>query len=298
MTNPNDVYVSREALEQDDIPVLGVCLGHQGLAYFHGGKIKHAPVPFHGRVSTIHHDGSRLFEGLPRSFDAVRYHSLVVCPESLPDQLLVTARTECGLIMGLRHVSRPKWGVQFHPESILTSHGMRIISNFRDEVYRYAGKEPPSRHLQSIASNHVAKAAPTSRIRSGRHTRYGIQLQAFTRRLTGFDLDPEKVFLSLYADRDNCFWLDSQSTGQDRARFSFMGCAGEDLVLKYDATDAASDVGSARYLAALEVPARKRNCCSLRRRVAVRISRRLCRLYELRDEDGIRSSNDSQDRHP
>jgi para-aminobenzoate synthetase len=160
VTNPNDVHVSRNALEQNDIPVLGVCLGHQGLAYFHGGEIKHAPVPFHGRISTIYHDGSALFEGLPPSFDAVRYHSLVVCPQSLSDQLVVTARTECGLIMGLRHVSLPKWGIQFHPESILSSHGMRIISNFRDEAYRRAGKKVPSRRLQSVATNHSLRPLP------------------------------------------------------------------------------------------------------------------------------------------
>jgi para-aminobenzoate synthetase len=245
VTNPNDVHISRDAVEQDDIPVLGVCLGHQALAYFHGGEIRHAPVPFHGGISTIHHDDSRLFEGLPPSFNAVRYHSLVVCPRSLPDELIVTARTECGLIMGLRHMSRPKWGVQFHPESILSSHGMQIISNFRDEAYRHVRKEVPSRRLQSIAADRVAQAVPAARIRSG-------QRAMFTDRLTGSDLDPESVFLTLYADRDNCFWLDSQSAGQDNARFSFMGCAAEGSVLTYDATDAASDVAAASYLAALE----------------------------------------------
>jgi para-aminobenzoate synthetase len=252
VTNPNDVHVSRDALEQDDIPVLGICLGHQGLAYFHGGEIKHAPVPFHGRVSSIRHDGSRLFEGVPPSFNAVRYHSLVVCPQSLPAQLIVTARTECGLIMGLRHVSLPKWSVQFHPESILSSHGMRLISNFRDEAYRHAGKKVPSRRLPSAATNRVTEAASAARIQSGRRVGGSIQVQAFTRRLTGSDLDPENVFLSLYADRDNCFWLDSQCVGQDTAHFSFMGCAVEGSVLTYDATDAASDEAAARYLAALE----------------------------------------------
>jgi para-aminobenzoate synthetase len=252
VTNTNDVHVSRDALEQNDIPVLGVCLGHQGLAYFHGAEIKHAAVPFHGRISTIHHDGSALFEGLPPSFDAVRYHSLVVCPQSLPDQLEVTARTECGLIMGLRHVSLPKWGVQFHPESILSSHGMRIISNFRDAAARYAQKRVSSRQLQSGATGRVTEAASVPRIQSGRRVGDSIQLQAFTRRLTGTDLDPENVFLSLYAARDNCFWLDSQSAGQDTARFSFMGCAVEGSVLTYDATDAASDEAAARHLAVLE----------------------------------------------
>jgi para-aminobenzoate synthetase len=241
VTNPNDVHVSRGALEQDDVPVLGVCLGHQGLAYFHGGQIEHAPVPFHGRISTIYHDGSQLFEGLPPSFNVVRYHSLIVRPESLPDQLIVTARTECGLIMGLRHVSRPKWGVQFHPESILTSYGMQIIRNFRNEAYRYAGKEIPVRAFQSAACSRAAMDAATGRIRGRRC--------AFTRQLTGLDLDPGNVFLSLYADRDNCFWLDSQSVEQDTARFSFMGCAVEAAVLKYDER---GPPRTSRHLASLE----------------------------------------------
>ncbi|HXW48508.1 MAG TPA: chorismate-binding protein, partial [Xanthobacteraceae bacterium] len=252
VTNPNDVHVSKDALEQNEIPVLGVCLGHQGLAYLYGGEIEHAPVPVHGRISTIHHDGSRLFEGLPPSFDAVRYHSLVVCTQSLPEQLIVTARTECGLIMGLRHVSRPKWSVQFHPESILSSHGMRIISNFRDEAYRHAGKEVPSGHLRSTAIDRVAAAGPAAGTPTGRPAANTVELQIFTERLAASNLDTESVFLSLYTERDNCFWLDSQSPGQDTARFSFMGCAAEGCVLTYDASDAASDVAAASYLAALE----------------------------------------------
>jgi len=252
VTNPNDVHVSRDALEQDDIPVLGICLGHQGLAYFHGGEIKHAPVPFHGRISTIHHDGSRLFDGLPPSFDAVRYHSLVVCPQSLPDQLIVTARTDRDLVMGLKHVTLPKWGLQFHPESILSSHGMQIIANFRDEAYRHARKEVPSRSLQSAAPDRVAAVAPAGRIQSGRRVGDNVKLQIFAERLTCSNFDPESVFLSLYAARDNCFWLDSQSAGHATARFSFMGYAVKGSVLTYDATDAASDVAAARYLAALE----------------------------------------------
>jgi para-aminobenzoate synthetase len=175
VTNPNDVHVSRDALEQDDIPVLGVCLGHQGLAYFHGGQIEHAPAPFHGRISIVHHDGSQLFEGLPPSFDVVRYHSLIVRPESLPDQLIVTAWTECGLVMGLRHVSRPKWGIQFHPESILTSYGMQIIRNFRNEAYRYVGKEIPVRAFHLASGSRAAVDAATRRIRGRRRVRDGLR---------------------------------------------------------------------------------------------------------------------------
>lgn len=251
VTNPNDFHVSRDALIQDEFPVFGVCLGHQGLAHVYGGEVKHAPVPFHGRKSTVQHDGSGMFQGLPPNFDAVRYHSLVVCPESLPSQLVVTARTECGLIMGLRHVSRPKWGVQFHPESILTSHGLQLIANFRDEAYRYARKEVPPRRLHSLVGN-GGDGGAARRDRSVRSAGEGRrELQTFTRRLTT-SVDAESVFLRLYADRDNCFWLDSQAVREGMSRFSFMGCASERALLTYGAADAASDGGGERYLAVLE----------------------------------------------
>ncbi|OJH34842.1 aminodeoxychorismate synthase component I [Cystobacter ferrugineus] len=251
VTNPKDFNVSRDALEQDEFPVFGVCLGHQGLAYIYGGEITHAPVPFHGRTSTIYHDGTGVFLGLPPSFDAVRYHSLVVRPESLPANLVVTARTECGLIMGLRHVSRPKWGVQFHPESILTAHGLQLISNFRDEAYRYAGKEVPSRRPHSTAGNGVGAGAARRDPSARRTPERRRELQTFTRRLAT-SLEAETVFLGLYAGREHCFWLDSQSVREGISRFSFMGCVPEGSLLTYGAAEAASEGGAERYLAALE----------------------------------------------
>ena len=111
-------------------PVLGVCLGHQAIGQAFGGKIVRAPAPMHGKVSEIRHDGSGVFAGLPNPFPATRYHSLVVEPESLPPSLKVTARTAEGEIMALAHQSLPVWGVQFHPESILTVDGKRLLQNF------------------------------------------------------------------------------------------------------------------------------------------------------------------------
>ena len=115
-------------------PVLGVCLGHQAIAQAFGGRIVRAPELMHGKLSPIEHDGEGLFEGLPAPFMATRYHSLVAEPASLPACLQVTARTADGVIMGLAHRELPVHGVQFHPESIATEHGHRLLRNFRARV--------------------------------------------------------------------------------------------------------------------------------------------------------------------
>jgi para-aminobenzoate synthetase component II len=109
---------------------LGVCLGHQAIGAAFGGDVVLAPAIMHGKTSDIFHDGRTIFEGLPSPFRATRYHSLVVSPESLPACLEISARTEDGIIMGLRHREMTVEGVQFHPESILTEVGMKLLSNF------------------------------------------------------------------------------------------------------------------------------------------------------------------------
>ncbi|GIX05450.1 MAG: glutamine amidotransferase [Planctomycetaceae bacterium] len=113
-----------------DIPLLGVCLGHQALAAAWGGRVLRADVPVHGQASWIYHDGSSLFAEIPSPFRAARYHSLVVEETTLPDVLRVTARTAEGIVMGLEHRQLPQYGVQFHPESILTEYGHRLLANF------------------------------------------------------------------------------------------------------------------------------------------------------------------------
>lgn len=115
-------------------PVLGVCLGHQAIGQVFGGTVIRAPAPMHGKVSLIHHDDTGLFAGLPNPFPATRYHSLIVDRNSLPETLHANAWTEDGLIMGLRHVSLPVHGVQFHPESIETEAGHALLRNFLDLV--------------------------------------------------------------------------------------------------------------------------------------------------------------------
>jgi anthranilate synthase component 2 len=118
------------AAERDGIPVLGVCLGHQAIAALHGGRVERAPSPRHGKTSSVRHDGVGIFAGVPNPFDAGRYHSLIVRPESLPASLAVTARSEDGLVMAIAHRSKPVFGVQFHPESVLTPDGEELIANF------------------------------------------------------------------------------------------------------------------------------------------------------------------------
>jgi anthranilate synthase/aminodeoxychorismate synthase-like glutamine amidotransferase len=113
-----------------EIPILGVCLGHQAIGMAYGGTIVSAPTLMHGKTSSVHHDGVGIFAGLPDPFVATRYHSLVVDPDSVPDELEVTARTADGVIMGLRHRTLPVEGVQFHPESLLTPSGPNLLSNF------------------------------------------------------------------------------------------------------------------------------------------------------------------------
>ena len=130
--SPNEAGISLEAIERlgGKIPLLGVCLGHQAIGQAFGGKVVHARTLMHGKTSPIHHVGAGVFRGLPSPFVATRYHSLAVERDSLPDCLEVTAWTEDGEIMGLRHKTLPVEGVQFHPESILTEHGHALLKNF------------------------------------------------------------------------------------------------------------------------------------------------------------------------
>jgi anthranilate synthase component II len=117
------------AAERWEIPLLGVCLGHQAIGAYHGGRVEKAP-PRHGKSSPVTHEAAGLFAGLPNPFEAARYHSLVVREEGLTADLVVTARSDDGLVMGLRHRHKPVHGVQFHPESVLTPDGEKLLANF------------------------------------------------------------------------------------------------------------------------------------------------------------------------
>jgi anthranilate synthase/aminodeoxychorismate synthase-like glutamine amidotransferase len=131
-SRPENAGISVEAIQRfaGKVPVLGVCLGHQCLAEAFGGKVVHAGEIRHGKTSPIHHDGKGLFAGVDSPFEAVRYHSLTIEPDSVPEGFEVTARTENGIIMGVRHKTLAIEGVQFHPESIVTEPGKQLLQNF------------------------------------------------------------------------------------------------------------------------------------------------------------------------
>ena len=120
-----------------DIPMFGVCLGHQSMGEAFGGDVIRAPLPIHGKIDEIRHSGQTVFHGINGAFKATRYHSLVVDRKTLPAELMITAETADGLIMGLSHRTRPSHGVQFHPESIASEHGKTILRNFLDLASRW-----------------------------------------------------------------------------------------------------------------------------------------------------------------
>jgi anthranilate synthase/aminodeoxychorismate synthase-like glutamine amidotransferase len=133
---PNEAGICLDLIAKapDDLPILGVCLGHQAIGQVFGGKVIRAPLPMHGKVSPIAHGGTGVFAGIPDHFGATRYHSLIVERDTLPETLAITAETDDGLIMGLQHKTRPIHGVQFHPESIASQHGHDLLRNFLKEA--------------------------------------------------------------------------------------------------------------------------------------------------------------------
>ena len=135
-STPLEAGISNDVIRQfgPNTPTLGVCLGHQCIGHVYGAKVDQAGEIRHGKTSMVSHNGAGVLVGLPNPFQAIRYHSLVVFPETMPDTLEVTAQTENGLVMGLRHKDYPIEGVQFHPESILTPDGKHLLQNFLDKV--------------------------------------------------------------------------------------------------------------------------------------------------------------------
>jgi para-aminobenzoate synthetase len=218
-----DLGISARAILEWEVPLLGVCLGHQAICHLHGGTVARAPEPMHGRLSLIHHDGTELFEGLPSPFRAVRYHSLLA--HRLPPVLDVTARTGDGLVMALRHRSRPMWGVQFHPESIATEHGRQLLANFR----RLTGERRAIPRRPEPSRSDVSEAAP------GRSVGGPPPYELHVRRLDG-PADPDSILVRLFGASRHRFWLDSSLVVPGLSRFSFLGDADGPLgeVVSYD----------------------------------------------------------------
>jgi len=215
-----DFGISRQAIQHSGLPVLGVCLGHQGIAQVFGGSVVHAPQAIHGRVRQVRHRGQDIFAGLPSPFAAVRYHSLMVA--ELPPALEAIAWTEDGVNMGIRHRSQPIWGVQFHPESVCSEHGRTILENFR----RLSLERTPARR-----SRKPGAAEPRNAPVPVAEPRYRLHV----RRLAVAP-DAETVWNELCSDRVGAFWLDSSDAGRGRSRFSFLGDAAGPLaeLVSYD----------------------------------------------------------------
>jgi para-aminobenzoate synthetase len=246
-----DVGVSLDALRRARMPVLGVCLGHQALALVAGGLVEHAPEVMHGRVSAIDHDARGLFAGVPQGFQAVRYHSLVV--DRLPPELRVTAWTRDGVVMGLEHRDKPLFGVQFHPESILTEHGARLLANFRDRTRHLRGGDAPAvRHRGRPAAEPARSGQAGSPVASGTSTG-AARVQPVVRvrhRCLDEAVDAEAAHAALLGGRRDTVWLDSARAEPGVARFSFLGWPGGALgrVVLYDVASGTTTVrrGGAR----------------------------------------------------
>ena len=236
---PADFGICRKVIEAAQVPLLGVCLGHEGICYVFGGTVTAAPEPRHGRTSLVMHNGDDLFAGIASPFSAVRYHSLMA--GTIPDVLTVIASADDGVPMGLRHRSRPIWGVQFHPESVGTEHGERLLRNFISLAQQARTgtrtRTPPRAAVAGRARMPARNAAPPARTAAPPRTAPPVRtaapartaepartagLKVLTRRVD-CQASAEQVFDTLYRDSENSFWLDSGLRKGDAGRFSFMG---------------------------------------------------------------------------
>ncbi|HEY3757443.1 MAG TPA: aminodeoxychorismate synthase component I [Opitutaceae bacterium] len=212
-SNAADFGFCRDAILESRVPILGICLGHQGIGHCFGGEVGLAPRAMHGRISTILHNGVKLFKGLPSPFQAVRYHSLAVCG-ALPSDLEATAWTEDRVLMGLSHRFKPIYGVQFHPESIATEHGHALLRNFRDISAAQKGR---------VVVGPSGRSSPPE-VPAQRGATAARQLSVRYRRL-GSGLNAEAVFEKCFAHAPEAFWLHSASIRPGMSRFSYMGDA-------------------------------------------------------------------------
>jgi para-aminobenzoate synthetase len=233
----HDFGVCADILRSSEIPVLGVCLGHQGLGHLLDGAVRSAPVVMHGRLSAVKHDGTGLFEGIPQDFSVVRYHSLAV-DGGLGPQGHVSAWTEDGVVMGIEHRSRPLWGVQFHPESIATEHGRKLFENF----YGLA-----RRHRATRGRPVTTPRPPVRRPRRVDRFADSTPRRLLVRSIEG-EPSCELLFERLFADAEHAFWLDSADAPTPLAQCSFLGTTmGPDRsVIEYDVHEKAVSTHRAR----------------------------------------------------
>ncbi|GAB2510925.1 aminodeoxychorismate synthase component I [Nocardia heshunensis] len=239
---PRDFGISAEVIARAGLPLLGVCLGHQGIVLAAGGEVVAAPRARHGYPDRITHDGQDLFAGVPQDFSAVRYHSLCA-GRPLPAELEVTATAPDGVVMGVRHRTRPQWGVQFHPESISSEHGELLLRNFADLTVEH---QRHSRHSGAVlAGIHPATVDPGQEhagMTEGSSVRYRVEQTVVERAV-----DTEAIFDALYSASPHAFWLDSEHVEPGLDRFSFLGDASGPLaeVVRYRVGSGRVEVESA-----------------------------------------------------
>jgi para-aminobenzoate synthetase len=219
----HDFGVCRDILRYSQIPVLGICLGHQGLGNVLEGEVRSAPEAMHGRLSRIFHEDDGLFEGIPQGFPVVRYHSLAITGMG-PDGN-VCAWADDGVVMGIEHRRRPMWGVQFHPESIATDHGAKLVENFYSLARRR--KAPPAR---------ATKRPQSPPRRSEGAAKPGLSDTRLLLRSIPGEASTETLFERLFAAEEHAFWLDSADAPTRLAQSSYLGTSvGSDrCVLEYD----------------------------------------------------------------
>lgn len=242
-----DFGVCKRVLQESKLPVLGICLGHQGLCMAYGGQVVLAPEPMHGRISQIKHWNDALFRGIPSSFKVVRYHSLMADAKTLPSCLQTIAQTDDGIIMGLRHRTRPLFGVQYHPESICTEYGKQLLKNFlsikSNTSEKSFSKKENEYHLEHIKrtfyideshsysdpsstfSGRLAKESSSPKIT------YALSVKTYI----GHP-DPMAFFQKIFTKNGPAVWLDSSLMMPNISRFSIMGCLNGPLsyALRYD----------------------------------------------------------------
>jgi len=229
----HDFGVCRDILSYSEVPVLGICLGHQGIGNLLEGGVNSAPMAMHGRLSRIRHNDTGIFEGIPQDFSVVRYHSLAIT-QPMGGEGVETAWADDGVVMGIEHESRPMWGVQFHPESVATEHGRAIAENFYALAARHnatsGGGTEQSRQPPAFRPTAAETGPP---LRDEGRGEAGMRLRVAT--LEG-EAPTEQVYERLFAEAETSFWLDSADAPTWLAQCSFMGTsAGRDrCLLEYD----------------------------------------------------------------
>jgi para-aminobenzoate synthetase len=222
----HDFGVCADILRHSEVPVLGICLGHQGIGNLLSGVVGAAPMVMHGRLSRIYHDDSGLFAGIPQGFSVVRYHSLAVSG-SLGPEGRVTAWTDDGVVMGIEHTKRPLWGVQFHPESVATEHGRRIVENFYERLGR-------RRRLRAQGAPHSTTRSRHASVQEGEASPLRLQIRSIAGQPS-----PQALFERLFGHLEHAFWLDSADAPTRLAQRSYLGTSAgpERRVLEYDVTE-------------------------------------------------------------